>query len=83
MALDNASKTSCRRSCDKYVSSDASNISLDESDVSIPTNDINGRGNSYVNTPSPSSIASTSTIDNSFKYRPSSIKSKQINIILS
>jgi hypothetical protein len=83
MALDNASKSSCKRSSDRYVSSDASNISLDESDVSIPANDINARGNSYVNTPSPSSIASTSTIDNSFKYRPSTLKSKHINIIFS
>ncbi len=67
MSLINVSKSSCKHSCDKCLSPGTNNISLDENESPIRTNDING--NSYVNTPSPSSIASTSTNDPTFKYR--------------
>jgi hypothetical protein len=69
-----ASKSPCKHSCDKCSSPGASNISIDGSDLSIRTNDININGNSYVNTPSPSSVAS-STMHRSYKHR-SSLKSK-------
>ncbi len=70
MSSVNISKTSCKHSCDKCLSPGTCNISLDESDLSVRTNDING--NSYVNTPSPSSIASTSTTDRPQKSRAKS-----------
>lgn len=63
------SKASCKHSCEKCLSPSTGNFSLDESDASIRTTDMNINGNSYVNTPSPSSIASTSSNDRSFKYR--------------
>ena len=62
-----SSKTSCKHSCDKCLSPGVSNISLDESDLSVRTNDI--ASNSYANTPSPSSIESTSTIHRTSKSR--------------
>ncbi|CAF3625381.1 unnamed protein product [Adineta steineri] len=63
-----------KTSCDKFVSSNASNISLDGSDTFIRANDININSNSYANTPSPSSITTISSIDRSFKYRSSRLK---------
>jgi len=69
MSSINVSKSSCKHSCDKCLSPGTNNLSLDENDLPIRTNDININGNSYVNTPSPSSIASTSTNDPPFKYR--------------
>ncbi len=67
-----SSKTSCKHPYDKCLSPGVSNISLDGSHVSVRSNDI--ASNSYVNTPSPSSIESASTVDRSSKSRP---KSKQ------
>jgi hypothetical protein len=76
MASIGTSKTSCKHPCDKCLSPGASNIILDESDASSRTNDIKMNGNTYENTPSPSSIVSTSTINHSFKYRRSSSRRK-------
>jgi hypothetical protein len=64
-----SSKSSCKHPCDKCFSPGTNNISLEEGDLSARTNDI--PSNSYVNTPSPSSIESTSTIG-----RPSHSRSK-------
>jgi hypothetical protein len=75
MASSGASKRSHKHSYEKCLSPGASNISLDESDVSVRTNDINMNANSYANTPSPSSITSNSTINHSFKYRRSTSRS--------
>lgn len=64
-----------RRSCAR------NNISLDSSRVSIRMSD----ANSYETIPSPSSIASTSTIERSPKYRhrilSSTLKSKQLFLL--
>jgi hypothetical protein len=54
------SHTSCKTFCNKSRSSGASNTSIDTSHLSIATNDTN----SYENTPSPLSFASTSTVEN-------------------
>jgi hypothetical protein len=69
MSSVTVSKSPCKHSCDKCLSPGTNNISLDEGDIAIRTSDININGNSYVNTPSPSSIESTSTNDPSFKHR--------------
>ena len=70
------SHSPCKQSCNKYRSCGTSDISLDTSRLSIRMNDTN----SYENTPSPSSIASTSTTVQSPKFRhrilSSTLKSK-------
>jgi hypothetical protein len=73
----NVSKSSCKHSYDKCLSPGASNVSHDESELSIRTNDVNINADSYVNTPSPSSIASISTVDRPCKHRLSNLKSKK------
>ncbi len=69
MSSLNASKSSRKRSGDKCLSLGASNIPLDENDLSIRANEISISGNSYVNTPSPSSIASSSSFKNRSKSK--------------
>jgi hypothetical protein len=70
------SHSTCKQSCSKCRTCGTNNISLDTSRLSIRMNDTN----SYDNTPSPSSIESTSTIERSPKYRhrilSSTLKSK-------
>ncbi|CAF4099640.1 unnamed protein product [Rotaria socialis] len=72
MASAGPSKILGDYSTDKCISSGASNMSLDESNTSIPANNINmNQDDAYINSPSPSSTATTSTIDSPFKYRSS------------
>ncbi|CAF0787970.1 unnamed protein product [Rotaria sordida] len=61
------SHSSCTHICSKCRSRDTENISLDASHSSIPLTDGNPTRTSYENTPSPSSNASTSTIEQSSK----------------
>jgi hypothetical protein len=68
MSSINTSKSSGKHPCDKYHSPETGTIPLNENNLSIRPDGINVNGNSYVNTPSPSSIASS----NSYKSRPKS-----------
>ncbi|CAF1046328.1 unnamed protein product [Rotaria sp. Silwood1] len=74
MASSGSSKLPPNYSPDKCISSGASNISLDESEASIRVQDSNMNGDSYINTPSPSSSATASTTDRSIQYHSSRLK---------
>jgi hypothetical protein len=76
MSTKSASISPRKHSCDKCFPCVTSNTSIDENDRPIPSNEMSIAGNSYVNSPSPSSIASTSTTEHSMGNRSSSLKSK-------
>lgn len=82
MASLNASKTPHDYSPDKCMSSSVSNISLDESDTSVHAKDVNMNQDSFLNIPSPCSTGTTSTIDRSFKFRTSRLRSKFENVLI-
>ncbi|CAF4970941.1 unnamed protein product, partial [Rotaria sp. Silwood1] len=67
-ARSRKSHSSCKHICSKCRSRDTENLSLDTSHLSIPITDANPTRNSYENTPSPSSNASTTTMEPSSKY---------------
>lgn len=76
MSSINLPKSSYKHPYGKSVSPTSNNISHDESELSVRTNETPTPGNSYTNTPSPSSIASTSTINHRPRRhrRPSTIR---------
>lgn len=53
-------QSKCKRSCDTFATSDTNSLAFTTNDLSI-------HGNSYANTPSPSSTTSSNFIDRSAK----------------
>ena len=76
MSSVDASKGTYNQSSEKFLPTGTNHTSPNASTSSTRTTEISINGNSYVNTPSPSSIASSSTMEHPLRYRPCSSRSK-------